>query len=145
MHASTKVAADAKINNPELATRTFKVGYPMEYRQQATAIFTDSFFVSSQTQHPDAAWEFLKFSRRRTTSRRTMKPCPSFPHVARLCVQRLRLQSNPPSCSRSSVMPYGIVSPAFSNGSAQALSNGLRRLFLEGWTPEAAIQAAAAQ
>lgn len=144
-YASTKVAADAKINNPELRDEDIQVGYPMEYRQQATAIFTDSFFVSSQTQHPDAAWEFLKFFAE-TDNITAYNETLSFIPPRRSSLYSDYVRSNPHVMqSIERVMPYGIVNPAFSNGSAQALSNGLRRLFLEGWTPEAAIQAAAAQ
>lgn len=142
-YANTKVVADAKLTNTSLRDEDIQVSYPMEHKEQATAIFTDSFFVSSQTKHPDEVWEFLKW----------------FAQVDNITAYNETLSFIPPRQSaiytdyvqdnlhvRQSierVMPYGVVNPAFSAGAAQALSQGLKRLFNEGWSPQAAIESAA--
>lgn len=142
--ASTKVAADAKISNPSLTDADIQVGYPMKYKEQAASIFTDSFFVSSQTKHPDEVWEFLKWFAQTdniTAYNETLSFIP--PRRDALYTDYVR-ENQHVMQSIERVMPFGIVNPAFSAGSATALSSGLKRLFLEGWTPEAAVQSAAA-
>lgn len=143
-YASTKVAADAKLTNPSLTDDDIQVGYPMQNKQQATAIFTDSFFVSAQTEHPDEVWEFLKWFAKVdniTTYNETLSLIP--PRQSALYTDYVQ-ESQHVRQSIERVMPYGVVNPAFSAGAASALSQGLKRLFNEGWAPQAAIESAAA-
>lgn len=141
---STKVAADALRINSSLTPDDIRVASPMRNARQAGGVFTDSFFVSSQTKHPDEVWEFLKWFAKVeniTEYNSTLSYIPP----RRSSIQTDYVQGSYHVLSAIElVMPFGVVNPTSASGANTAVANALRNMVTQGWTAEQALATAEA-
>lgn len=127
-YGATRGASELVRTEPAL-DGLVRVGPPMKGVRQATAVYTDWVLISSQTKHPDEAWEFVKW----------------LSDVDNLALYNETLQYIPPRKSAISlsyisenyyiqqaiekVMPYGVVNPAHSDEFSPMMTNQIQRLF----------------